>query len=521
MFEPMNSDVNVEELMHEIRETVARRRREITQHQSDDPSALQNLPLQAAEILYAPLIQQPPFHPHPDGKYHRNDFLSYHGGTFVRNAYIGLLRREPDAESSGRFAAELASGRLNKVDVLARIHNSPEGRASEVKVSGLAGPAFIRRLQRLPVVGYLLSLVIAVARLPGFHRHFRQSEFYLQNQQERLVEHYDRIIKQSVQPLVATARELTRKVAEHQQMVTEHQQEIASLVMRDQERSGELLDLKETTERSVASLIAWHKKLEDHISELQDQFYTQQRQQAVLGGQLREYLSNKSLSIQDLETRPPLDELYASFEDEFRGTTEEIKSRLEVYLPVVRKADPNSNFLDVGCGRGEWLEVLRDAGMQGYGIDQNSVQIARCREKGLQVMQAEAITHLQSLPDASVGFITGFHIVEHLPFDDLIRMLDQMLRVLKPAGAVILETPNPENFMVGSCTFYTDPTHRHPIPSPTLKFLLDSRGFASTEVMKLREWDDAKLEGDSELIKRFNEYFYSAPDYAVVGWKSN
>lgn len=509
----MNSDVNVEELMHEIRETVARRRREITQVQSDDAPPLQNLPARAGETPYAPLILQPPFQPRPDGKYHINDFLNYHGGTFVRNAYVGLLRREPDVESSGRFAAELASGRLNKVDVLARLHNSPEGRASQVTVSGLAAPAFIRRLQRLPVVGYLVSLVTAVARLPSLHRHLRQSEFYFQSQQERLAEHYDRLFQQTVQPMVATARELTRKVSEHQQ-------DIASLVTREQERSVEFSDWKETAQASLASLIESHKKLNYQIGEMQDQFHTQERQQAVLGSQLREHLSNRSLSIQDLEKRPALDELYASFEDQFRGSSREIKSRLEVYLPIVRKADANSKFLDVGCGRGEWLEVLRDAGMQGYGIDQNSVLVARCREKGLKVMQAEAITHLQSLPDASIDFITAFHIVEHISFDDVIRMLDGMLRVLKPKGAVILETPNPENFMVGSCTFYTDPTHRHPIPSPTLKFLLDSRGFARTEVMKLRAWDDAKLEGDSELIKRFNEYFYSAPDYAVVGWKS-
>jgi O-antigen chain-terminating methyltransferase len=499
MFETIDSDVNVEQLMHEIRETVARRRREIDQPQSVDSPALQTVPAPVGEIQSAPLILQPPFHPHPDGKYDVNDFLNYHGATFVRNAYIGLLRREPDAESSGHFAAELASGRLNKVDVLARIHNSPEGRASQVKVSGLAGPAFIRRLQRLPLVGYLISLVIAVARLPSLHRHLRQSEYYVLNQQERLSEHYDRI----QETLVATARK-----------VAEHEEEIASLVTREQDLSAELSDLEETIEDSLAWLIESHKKISH-------QFDAQQRQQAVLGRQLREHLSNKSLSIQDLEKRPPLDDLYASFEDQFRGDTEEIKSRLQVYLPIIRKANPNSHFLDVGCGRGEWLEVLRDAGMQGYGIDQNSVVVARCREKDLNVMQADAITHLQSLADASLDFITGFHIVEHISFDDLITLLDQMLRVLKPGGGVILETPNPENFMVGSCTFYTDPTHRHPIPSPTLKFLLDSRGFTRTEVMKLREWDDAKLEGDSELIRRFNEYFYSAPDYAVVGWKSN
>jgi O-antigen chain-terminating methyltransferase len=85
---------------------------------------------------------------------------------------------------------------------------------------------------------------------------------------------------------------------------------------------------------------------------------------------------------------------------------------------------------------------------------------------------------------------------------------------------LIIETPNPENFMVGSCNFYADPTHRNPIPSETLKFLIESRGLRSEKVLKLRPWDEAKLPGDGELIKRFNEYFYSAPDYGIVARKS-
>jgi O-antigen chain-terminating methyltransferase len=83
----------------------------------------------------------------------------------------------------------------------------------------------------------------------------------------------------------------------------------------------------------------------------------------------------------------------------------------------------------------------------------------------------------------------------------------------------IAETPNPENFMVGSCNFYADPTHRNPIPSSTLRFLFESRGLKTIDVLKLRSWDEAKIEGDTELVKRFNEYFYSAPDYAVIAEK--
>ena len=214
-----------------------------------------------------------------------------------------------------------------------------------------------------------------------------------------------------------------------------------------------------------------------------------------------------------------LDVLYAAFEDEFRGERQEIKDRLAVYLPILKTAGIQQGVLDVGCGRGEWLELLRDAGVVASGVDHNRVHVARCREAGLKVEESDALVYLGNLGDGTLKAITSFHLVEHLPFETLIRLLDEFVRVLTRGGLVILETPNPENFMVGSHTFYTDPTHRNPIPSHTLKFLLESRGFSRTEIIRLRPWDEARIEGDSEIVKRFNEYFYSSPDYAITAWK--
>jgi hypothetical protein len=91
------------------------------------------------------------------------------------------------------------------------------------------------------------------------------------------------------------------------------------------------------------------------------------------------------------------------------------------------------------------------------------------------------------------------------------------VRVIKSGGLVILETPNPQNVLVGSCNFYFDPTHRNPLPSPVMKFLLDSRGYTGVEVVNLNPSDEAPVAGDSELVRRFNEYFYGPMDYAVVG----
>ena len=126
---------------------------------------------------------------------------------------------------------------------------------------------------------------------------------------------------------------------------------------------------------------------------------------------------------------------------------------------------------------------------------------------------------MRSQPDESLSAITAIHFVEHVPFEMLIAILDEIRRILKPGGLLIAETPNPENFMVGSCNFYADPTHRNPIPSETLKFLMESRGLRCKDVLKLRPWDEARLDGNSELISRFNEYFYSAPDYGIVATK--
>ena len=215
-----------------------------------------------------------------------------------------------------------------------------------------------------------------------------------------------------------------------------------------------------------------------------------------------------------------LAEFYADFEDQFRGPYEEIKDRLRVYLPIFERARVTTDILDVGCGRGEWLELLRETGMQARGVDHNRIFIERCRQRSLDVVQADAIAYLRELADASLNAATSFHLVEHLPFKTLLMLLDEVVRVLRPGAPLILETPNPANFIVGSHTFYADPTHRNPIPSMTLRFLLEARGLKNIEVMNVRPQEEAKIAGDDELTKRFNEYFFASPDYGIVGWKN-
>lgn len=217
------------------------------------------------------------------------------------------------------------------------------------------------------------------------------------------------------------------------------------------------------------------------------------------------------------------DQLYVAFEDRFRGSREDIKERVKIYLPIIQKANAGTkkcSVLDVGCGRGEWLELLKENNLVGYGVDLNKSMVEYCQAAGLKVSHGDVLAYLRKVDDASLGAVTGFHIIEHLPFGVWVRLFDEAFRVLKPGGVLIFETPNPENVQVGSNSFYYDPTHLNPLPLHLVKFVAEYRGFSQTEVLRLHPFDDAVLLHDAgETATRLNALFYGPQDYAVIGWK--
>jgi len=213
--------------------------------------------------------------------------------------------------------------------------------------------------------------------------------------------------------------------------------------------------------------------------------------------------------------------LYVDFEAAFRGTREEIRQKQSVYIPILRDSGASQDdrpVVDLGCGRGEWLELLRAEQMRASGVDSNESMIEACRSLGLNAVLGDALSHLRGLPESSVGAVTAFHLVEHLPFDVVLALIDESIRVLKPGGILILETPNPGNMLVGAQYFYLDPTHIRPLPSPMLRFFVEARGMCGAEIHELHPYPESVRvpEDGSELAKRFNDYFYGPRDYAVV-----
>ncbi len=210
---------------------------------------------------------------------------------------------------------------------------------------------------------------------------------------------------------------------------------------------------------------------------------------------------------------------YKAFEDKFRGSQDSIKQRLQVYKPfldILAQLD-NKRAIDLGCGRGEWLDILSDNDFDALGIDLDLGMLKACQERGLRVKHQDAIEALQQLEDVSVAIVSGFHIAEHLPFDSLQILIQEALRVLKPGGILILETPNPENIKVATENFYLDPTHIRPLPSQLLSFLPEYYGFERTKVLRLQE--DKKLHS-IHLVSLSNVIHSASPDYAVIAQKS-
>ena len=293
------------------------------------------------------------------------------------------------------------------------------------------------------------------------------------------------------------------------------------------------------TRDAIHTLEALQQRIAGQLQQQKATLLDQHRRIDLLLRELRSAVSDSSSSqpmakVVESINDHWLDAHYVNFEDVFRGSREDIKARAEVYLPIVRAASAGNGdrrVIDIGCGRGELLELLTENGLTSQGIDQNRHLVDQCLSQGLDVVQADALDFLMDLPPNSVGAVTGLHIIEHIPFERLVRLLDESLRVLRPGGVVAFETPNPENLVVGACNFWYDPTHLHPLPPNISRFLLEARGFVSVEIKRLSEnrvvdaLDQVpRGQPDAEHLNRIvtylNKYFAAEPDYAVIGYKA-
>jgi len=181
--------------------------------------------------------------------------------------------------------------------------------------------------------------------------------------------------------------------------------------------------------------------------------------------------------------RPPTVDLnsykYVGFEDRFRGSQQDIRARLADYIPLFKGA---SNVVDIGCGRGELLDLLRGAGVSTHGIDVNSSMVEVCLERGLSAETGDAVSYLERQADGSLGGLIAIQVVEHLEPEYLSRLIDLAFFKLRPGAPLILETLNPACWVAFFESYIRDVTHRWPLHPDTLRFMVEASGFSSTTV---------------------------------------
>jgi cyclopropane fatty-acyl-phospholipid synthase-like methyltransferase len=231
------------------------------------------------------------------------------------------------------------------------------------------------------------------------------------------------------------------------------------------------------------------------------------------------------------QTSPVAPYKYFCFEREFRGSEEAISARLEDYCRYFIGA---SDVLDVGCGRGEFLELLAQRGVRARGLDLNREMVERCKERGLDVIEGDAVSYLQGLPDGSLGGLFAAQVVEHFEPAYLIRFLDLAYERLRSGSKIVLETINVDCWSAFFGAFLRDITHVRPLPSDTLKFLLQASGFQRIEVIArsrvpeasrlhrlapeaadaLRPDVAATLNANTD---RLNDVLFTHLDYAAIG----
>jgi SAM-dependent methyltransferase len=245
-------------------------------------------------------------------------------------------------------------------------------------------------------------------------------------------------------------------------------------------------------------------------------------------------------SARDPDTRrafsPSLDAYkYVGFEDQFRGSRETIRARLESYLPLF---DGTADVLDVGSGRGEFLDLLAARGMTGRGIDLNHEMAEGCRARGLDVTEADAVGYLSRIPDGSLGGIFSAQVVEHLQPAYLLEFLELAFHKIRPGGRLVLETLNPACWVAFFDSYIRDITHVWPLHPDTLRYLVAASGFARASIefrspvaaedrlqrvalpAGTHEAVGDLAEAFNGNVDKLNERMFTFRDYAVVAEKT-
>lgn len=254
------------------------------------------------------------------------------------------------------------------------------------------------------------------------------------------------------------------------------------------------------------------------------QIQTQQDQLDTLNVLAQQLRQRERLSGSSAHDQARMDAWYQDLQDLHRGSQESLAEGQRAYIHHFndRAADLQlaGPIFDLGCGRGEWLALMTAEGWAVRGVDSSEVAVAEARAQGLDVELGDLVEALEACPENALAGVTGFQVVEHLPFSRITALMHAAFRALVPGGILLLETPNPENLQVATYGFWMDPTHRHPIPPPLIMDLSFHVGFRDGSILRKNpwpQWQETKV--DSSLESEVSYRLFGPQDYALLVFK--
>ncbi|MBI4886069.1 MAG: class I SAM-dependent methyltransferase [Acidobacteria bacterium] len=296
--------------------------------------------------------------------------------------------------------------------------------------------------------------------------------------------------------------------------------------------------------RHQEALAAWERRSHDAVTSLAG---THEELRAAVGVLQRatQTLKREMMRLAEAGPGPPADaapvaapapaqmsgldsHTYVGFEDQFRGSPEDIRARVAEYLPLFHGSQ---DVLDIGCGRGEFLALLRDQGVTSRGVDLNGAMVDVCREQGLDAEQADALAYLRAQPDGSLGGIFAAQVVEHLEPRYLTALLDTAFDKLRPGAPIVLETINPACWFAFFESYIRDITHVRPLHPDTLKYLMIANGFQHVDIRYRSPYPEheklqplaphaslgAAVDTLNANVERLNRLLFTWLDYAAIG----
>lgn len=413
--------------------------------------------------------------------------------SLVRAAFPTLLGRKVNNEELQMYLNKLRSG-WDKFEVLAELRYSPEGNAYNANVEGLRRARLKNRIRRIPVLGKLAMTLYGLLQSEQRNRYY-VARLDLLARQNRL--HVNELLAlRDLHSIQKLALDDHRKLANKQSAALQQHVEIVQRLENE---------LKEA--RSVQQ-------------ELRMRMHQMERQPSTASVTTSTPGCAPAPVAQHQSGIP--DSFYLAFENRFRGAAETIRERQAYYLPIIDSVAPlkaGLPLVDIGCGRGEWLQQLPEHCAR-IGIDLNSMNVQTCLDQGLTAHQQDALVWLANQPENSLGAVSAFHVIEHLSFEQFNTLLDECLRVLAPGGMIIFETPNPENIATAAHYFWMDPTHLSPLPPAFTEFLVQFKGFDQVQIHRLQPYPiEHTIQEDSDVARRVNALFYGPQDYSVVAVK--